>query len=56
MMRAEAAKNLALERLNRLVAKGYTVRWGETHGQDNLRLEHPSPDRSSPPLHRPERR
>ena len=38
------AKQIVLERLNRLVAKGYVVRWGESE-QDTLRLEHPrAPD------------
>ena len=31
----------ALSRLNKLVAKGYVVRWGESD-EDTLRLEHPS--------------
>ena len=38
------AKQIVLERLNRLVAKGYVVRWGESE-QNTLRLEHPrAPD------------
>jgi hypothetical protein len=38
------AKYVVLERLNKLVAKGYMVRWGEP-GEDTLRLEHPrAPD------------
>jgi hypothetical protein len=35
------SKTVVLERLNKLVAKGYVVRWGESE-QDTLRLEHPS--------------
>jgi hypothetical protein len=38
------AKHVVLERLNRLVAKGYVVRWGESE-QDAVRLQHPrAPD------------
>jgi hypothetical protein len=38
------AKQTVLERLNKLVAKGYMIRWGESD-QDTLRLEHPrAPD------------
>jgi hypothetical protein len=38
------AKQVVLERLNKLVAKGYVVRWGQSD-QDTLRLEHPrAPD------------
>jgi hypothetical protein len=38
------AKHVVLERLNKLVAKGYMVRWGKSE-QDTLRLEHPrAPD------------
>jgi hypothetical protein len=38
------AKHVVLERLKRLVAKGYMVRWGDSE-QDTLRLEHPrAPD------------
>jgi hypothetical protein len=38
------AKHVVLERLTKLVAKGYTVRWEESE-QDTLRLEHPrAPD------------
>jgi hypothetical protein len=38
------AKHVVLERLNKLVAKGYMVRWVESDA-DNLRLEHPrAPD------------
>jgi hypothetical protein len=38
------AKQVVLERLNQLVAKGYIVRWGGSE-QDTLRLEHPrAPD------------
>jgi hypothetical protein len=33
------AKQVVLERLNKLVAKGYVVRWGQSD-QDTLRLEH----------------
>ena len=37
-------KQVVLERLNKLVAKGYVVRWGQSD-QDTLRLEHPrAPD------------
>jgi hypothetical protein len=37
-------KDLVLERLNTLVAKGYLVRWGQSE-RDTLRLEHPrAPD------------
>ena len=34
------SKDVVLERLKRLVAKGYVVRWGESD-VDTLRLEHP---------------
>ena len=34
------AQHLVLERLNKLVAKGYVVRWGESE-QDTVRLQHP---------------
>ena len=34
------AKQVVLERLNKLVAKGYVVRWGELE-QDTVRLQHP---------------
>jgi hypothetical protein len=34
------AEHVVLERLNKLVAKGYLVRWGGSE-QDTLRLEHP---------------
>ena len=34
------SKDVVLERLNKLVAKGYVVRWGELD-VDTLRLEHP---------------
>jgi hypothetical protein len=38
------AEHVVLQRLNKLVAKGYTVRWGESE-HDTLRLEHPrAPD------------
>lgn len=38
------SKDVVLERLNRLVAKGYVIRWGESD-VDTLRLEHPrAPD------------
>jgi hypothetical protein len=38
------AKHVVFERLNKLVAKGYVVRWGESE-EDTLRLEHPrAPD------------
>lgn len=38
------AKHVVLERLNKLVASGYVVRWGESD-QDTLHLEHPrAPD------------
>ena len=38
------SKDVVLERLNKLVAKGYVVRWGESE-VDTLRLEHPrAPD------------
>ena len=38
------SKDVVLERLNKLVAKGYVVRWGELD-VDTLRLEHPrAPD------------
>ena len=38
------AKHVVLERLNKLVAKGYIVNWGKSE-QDTLRLEHPrAPD------------
>ena len=38
------AKHLVLERLNKLVAKGYVVRWEESE-QDTVRLQHPrAPD------------
>jgi hypothetical protein len=38
------AKHVVLERLNKLVAKGYIVHWGKSE-QDTLRLEHPrAPD------------
>ena len=38
------AEHVVLERLNKLVAKGYTVRWGGSE-QGTLRLEHPrAPD------------
>jgi hypothetical protein len=37
---ATVAKD-ALSRLNKLVAKGYVVRWGQSD-EDTLRLEHPS--------------
>jgi hypothetical protein len=38
------AKHVVLERLNKLVAKGYIVRWGESE-QDTLHLQHPrAPD------------
>jgi hypothetical protein len=38
------AKHVVLERLNKLVAKGYVVRWGESE-QDTVRLQHPrAPD------------
>ena len=36
------AEQVVLERLNKLVAKGYVVRWGESE-HDTLRLEHPRP-------------
>ena len=38
------AKHVILERLNKLVAKGYVVRWEESE-QDTVRLQHPrAPD------------
>jgi len=38
------AKHVVLERLNKLVAKGYVVRWEESE-QDTVRLQHPrAPD------------
>jgi hypothetical protein len=38
------AKHVVLERLNKLVAKGYVVRWGKSE-QDSVRLQHPrAPD------------
>ena len=38
------SKDVVLERLKRLVAKGYVVRWGASD-VDTLRLEHPrAPD------------
>ena len=38
------AKHVVLERLNKLVAKGYVVRWEELE-QDTVRLQHPrAPD------------
>ena len=38
------AEHVVLQRLNKLVAKGYTVRWGESE-HDTLCLEHPrAPD------------
>ena len=38
------AKHVVLERLNKLVAKGYVVRWEESE-QDSVRLQHPrAPD------------
>jgi hypothetical protein len=38
------AKHVVLDRLNKLVAKGYVVRWEESD-QDTVRLQHPrAPD------------
>jgi hypothetical protein len=38
------AEHVVLERLNKLVAKGYVVRWGASE-HDTLRLQHPrAPD------------
>ena len=39
-----ASKHVVLERLNKLVAQGYVVRWGKSE-QDTLHLQHPrAPD------------
>ena len=39
-----STKHVVLERLNKLVARGYVVRWGKSE-QDTLRREHPrAPD------------
>ena len=44
LMGFSMAKHVVLERLNKLVAKGYVVRWEESE-QDTVRLQHPrAPD------------